>query len=259
MLNQEKYFLRARWKSWTELSPRFNKGFSFPFNGSDRVHQEIITAMLKKVLSRRTFVVMLLSIGLMIWNCFWAYDFLNYGFLDVPFHVQRQMIAAWEAPVAVTTLEGLGAGVLSVVTGELVASSEAPFAAFPTAVVRLLSWKQTKTEITLMKSQPKAFQPRRIFYPVRKKLRRERMGSGLIQSTIWLMKGTHSSINQWVMSGENTARLGCKAIKSISTLNEFPVAVVSCVMHITSKSFLVRKTFKVCDFKYFEKTLRHKR
>lgn len=49
------------------------------------------------------------------------------------------MIAAREAPVAVAALEGLGAGVLSVVTGELVAASKAPFAAFPAAVVRLLS------------------------------------------------------------------------------------------------------------------------
>lgn len=42
-------------------------------------------------------------------------------------------------PVAVVTLEGLGAGVLAVVPSQLVAAGKAPLAAFPGAFVRLLT------------------------------------------------------------------------------------------------------------------------
>jgi hypothetical protein len=51
--------------------------------------------------------------------------------LDVTFHVQSKVIAAREASITVTALEGLGAGVLSVVARQLVAAGKAPFASFP--------------------------------------------------------------------------------------------------------------------------------
>lgn len=50
------------------------------------------------------------------------------------------MIAAREAAVAVPAFEGLRAGVLAVVTRQLVRTRESPLAAFPTAFVRLLTW-----------------------------------------------------------------------------------------------------------------------
>ena len=57
----------------------------------------------------------------------------------VPLHVQRQVVGAREAAVAHAALEGLGAGVLAVVAGQLVRAREPPVAAFPRAFVRLLT------------------------------------------------------------------------------------------------------------------------
>lgn len=59
----------------------------------------------------------------------------------VALHVQGQMIGAGEAAAAGHALEGFGAGVFPVVSGELIRSSEAPVAVLPCAPVRLLPCK----------------------------------------------------------------------------------------------------------------------
>lgn len=61
------------------------------------------------------------------------------GALDVSLHVKREVVTPREAAVAVAAFEGLGARVLPVVAGQFVAAGEAPAAAFPLALVRLLS------------------------------------------------------------------------------------------------------------------------
>ena len=60
-------------------------------------------------------------------------------FLDV----QRQVVAAGEAAVAELALERLGARVLPVVTRQLIRPGEAPLAARPRALVRLLACNHT--------------------------------------------------------------------------------------------------------------------
>ena len=57
---------------------------------------------------------------------------------QVPLHVQRQVVAAREGPLAQLALEGPVAGVLAVVTGELVGAGEFPAASLPATQVRLL-------------------------------------------------------------------------------------------------------------------------
>ena len=57
----------------------------------------------------------------------------------VPLHVQGQVVRAGEAAVAHAALEGLGPRVLAVVPGQLVRAREPPVAAFPGALVRLLT------------------------------------------------------------------------------------------------------------------------
>lgn len=59
----------------------------------------------------------------------------------VALHVQGQMIRAREAAAAGQALEGFGAGVFPVVSGELIRSGEAPVAVLPCAAVRLLPCK----------------------------------------------------------------------------------------------------------------------
>ncbi|KAG8313520.1 hypothetical protein J6590_001991 [Homalodisca vitripennis] len=59
--------------------------------------------------------------------------------LDVPLHVECQVVGAGEAPVAVAAFEGFGARVFPVVTGQLVGPRETPAAALPLAFVWLLS------------------------------------------------------------------------------------------------------------------------
>ena len=49
------------------------------------------------------------------------------------------MVGPAEAPITVAALEGLGAGVLPVVAGELVAARKAPLATLPGTAVRLLA------------------------------------------------------------------------------------------------------------------------
>lgn len=61
------------------------------------------------------------------------------GLGKMPLHVQRKMVGASEGPLANLALEGLGAGVLPVVAGELVGAGEAPLALRPVALVRLLT------------------------------------------------------------------------------------------------------------------------
>lgn len=60
-------------------------------------------------------------------------------FRHVPFHVQRQVIRAGKAALADLTLEGLCAGVLAVVAGELIGTGKTPLALGPLAAVRLLA------------------------------------------------------------------------------------------------------------------------
>ncbi|TKC34877.1 hypothetical protein EI555_009987, partial [Monodon monoceros] len=57
----------------------------------------------------------------------------------VPLHVQGQVVRAGEAAVAHAALEGLGPRVFAVVSGQLVRAREPPVAAFPGALVRLLT------------------------------------------------------------------------------------------------------------------------
>lgn len=53
-------------------------------------------------------------------------------------HVQGQVVGAREAAAAGDALEGFGSGVFPVVSGQLVRPGEAPVAALPRALVRLL-------------------------------------------------------------------------------------------------------------------------
>lgn len=62
--------------------------------------------------------------------------------------VQRQVVGAREAALAVAAAERLGAGVLAVVPRQLVRPGEAPLAALPGALVRLLAWNQPQTPIS---------------------------------------------------------------------------------------------------------------
>lgn len=62
----------------------------------------------------------------------------------VPLHVQCQMVGAGEGALAQVALEGSVAGVLAEVTCELVGAGKLPAAAFPVAVVRLLTWKKKR-------------------------------------------------------------------------------------------------------------------
>lgn len=64
--------------------------------------------------------------------------------LDVPLHVQREVVTPREAAVTMTTFEGFGAGVLPIVAGQLVTAGEAPATTFPLALVRLFSWNRDK-------------------------------------------------------------------------------------------------------------------
>lgn len=59
--------------------------------------------------------------------------------LRVPLGVQRQVVGAREAPLAVAAAERLGARVLAVVPRELVRAREPPLAPLPRALVRLLA------------------------------------------------------------------------------------------------------------------------
>lgn len=60
--------------------------------------------------------------------------------LRVPLGVQRQVVRAREAALAVAAAERLRAGVLAVVSRQLVGPGEPPVAALPRAFVRLFSW-----------------------------------------------------------------------------------------------------------------------
>ena len=57
----------------------------------------------------------------------------------MPLHVQRQVVAPGEGPLAERALEWPVAGVLPVMARQLVGSGELPAAALPVAVVRLLA------------------------------------------------------------------------------------------------------------------------
>ena len=54
------------------------------------------------------------------------------------------MVRSREAPVAVAALERLGAGVLAVVAGQLVAPRKPPLTPLPRTPVRLLTCKENK-------------------------------------------------------------------------------------------------------------------
>lgn len=68
------------------------------------------------------------------------------GLVLVPLHVQGQVVRAGEAAAAGQALEGLGSGVLAVVSGELIRAGKAPVAAIPAAPVGLLTWDERKQE-----------------------------------------------------------------------------------------------------------------
>lgn len=68
----------------------------------------------------------------------------------VPLPVQRQVVAPGEPAPALPALEGLGAGVLPEVAGQLVRAGEAPVAAGPRAKVRLLTWNEQKRNWKLL-------------------------------------------------------------------------------------------------------------
>ena len=68
----------------------------------------------------------------------------------VPAGVEGEVVAAREPAAAVGALEGLGAGVLAVVAGELVGAGEAPLASLPRARVRLLTWERRKFQLILL-------------------------------------------------------------------------------------------------------------
>jgi len=56
-------------------------------------------------------------------------------------HVERQVIAPREAPLADDALEGFGPRVFPVVPGQLIRPGEPPLALRPLAGVGLLTWK----------------------------------------------------------------------------------------------------------------------
>ena len=58
--------------------------------------------------------------------------------------MQGQVVGAGEAAAAGHTLEGLGAGVLPVVTGQLVRAGEAPITALPGTAVGLLPCRRSR-------------------------------------------------------------------------------------------------------------------
>lgn len=62
----------------------------------------------------------------------------------VALHVQGQVVGAREAAAAGNALERFGAGVLAVVSGELVRPGEAPVAVVPRAAIRLLTCNAEK-------------------------------------------------------------------------------------------------------------------
>lgn len=57
----------------------------------------------------------------------------------MPLHVEGQVIGAGEAPVADGALEGLGPRVLPIVARQFIRAGEPPVAAFPRALVGLLT------------------------------------------------------------------------------------------------------------------------
>ena len=61
--------------------------------------------------------------------------------MSMPLHVQTQVVASGELAVAALALEGSVARVLAVVSRQFVGAGEAPAAAFPPALVRLLTWQ----------------------------------------------------------------------------------------------------------------------
>lgn len=61
--------------------------------------------------------------------------------------MQGQVVRAGEAAAAGDALEGFGAGVLPVVSGELVGAGETPVAVLPRTMVRFLSWETEEKSI----------------------------------------------------------------------------------------------------------------
>lgn len=61
------------------------------------------------------------------------------SYLRVSLGVEREMVGAGEAPLAVAAAEGFRTSVLAVVSGQLVGAGEAPLATFPRTLVRLLT------------------------------------------------------------------------------------------------------------------------
>lgn len=67
----------------------------------------------------------------------------------VPLHVERQVIGAGEAAVADGALEGLCPCVLPVVARQFIRAGEPPVAAFPCALVGLLTWNTARRHGTV--------------------------------------------------------------------------------------------------------------
>jgi hypothetical protein len=70
----------------------------------------------------------------------------------VPLHVEREVVRAGEAALAVHALERLDPRVLPVVAGQLVRPGEPPLAAFPRAAIRLFTCKKDGNESALLLS-----------------------------------------------------------------------------------------------------------
>ena len=60
--------------------------------------------------------------------------------LCVFLHVEREMVAARERPLAAPAYVGFGPGMFAMVSRELVGASEAPRALLPRTFVRLFAW-----------------------------------------------------------------------------------------------------------------------
>ena len=82
------------------------------------------------------------SVHLALGFCTCLYLLLARSSVSLP--VQGQVVRSGEPSSASETPEGLGSGVLPVVTGQLVGTSKTPRAVRPGANVRLLSWNVKK-------------------------------------------------------------------------------------------------------------------
>ena len=65
----------------------------------------------------------------------------------MPLHVQGKVVRSGEAPVTLLALERFQAGVLAVMSGQLVRAGKAPLATVPRTLVRFLTCNQKYLDI----------------------------------------------------------------------------------------------------------------